>query len=186
VLNSAPRQEDVLGEWGYSSTHSLTSALDGGEWSVSRPGRFTPGKELPVPIDRTLGGLQRQSGHGGEEKNSQPQPGIEPLSSDRPARSQSLYRLSYGFIFIRNEIVYSLNNSSGGLLSCDPLQCCGRVPTLQRFMLPPSKVLNYIVSHSYKHLVTFGSYPSVSHYPQRHSRHFDWYVCSLNDALSNA
>jgi hypothetical protein len=25
----------------YSSTHSLTSALDGGEWSASRPGRFT-------------------------------------------------------------------------------------------------------------------------------------------------
>jgi hypothetical protein len=29
-------------EWRYSSTHSLTSALDGGEWSASRPGRFTP------------------------------------------------------------------------------------------------------------------------------------------------
>jgi hypothetical protein len=26
----------------YSSTRSLTSALDGGEWSASRPGRFTP------------------------------------------------------------------------------------------------------------------------------------------------
>jgi hypothetical protein len=26
----------------YSATHSLTSALDGGEWSASRPGRFTP------------------------------------------------------------------------------------------------------------------------------------------------
>jgi hypothetical protein len=25
----------------YGSTHSLTSALDGGEWSASRPGRFT-------------------------------------------------------------------------------------------------------------------------------------------------
>jgi hypothetical protein len=28
----------------------LTSALDRCEWSASRPGRFTPGKELPVPI----------------------------------------------------------------------------------------------------------------------------------------
>jgi hypothetical protein len=28
----------------------LTSALDGCEWSASRPGRFTPGKELPIPI----------------------------------------------------------------------------------------------------------------------------------------
>jgi hypothetical protein len=26
----------------------LTSALDGGEWSASRPGRFTPG-ETPLP-----------------------------------------------------------------------------------------------------------------------------------------
>jgi hypothetical protein len=25
----------------------LTSALDGGEWSGSRPGRFTPGEETP-------------------------------------------------------------------------------------------------------------------------------------------
>jgi len=41
VLNYTPRHEDVLGEWRYSSTHSLTSTLDGGEWSASRPGRFT-------------------------------------------------------------------------------------------------------------------------------------------------
>jgi len=25
----------------------MTSALEGGEWSVSRPGRFTPGKKAP-------------------------------------------------------------------------------------------------------------------------------------------
>jgi hypothetical protein len=29
----------------YSSTHSLTSALVGGEWSASRPDRFTPREE---------------------------------------------------------------------------------------------------------------------------------------------
>jgi hypothetical protein len=34
-------------EWRYSSTHSLTSALDGGEWSASRPGRFTPRERTP-------------------------------------------------------------------------------------------------------------------------------------------
>jgi hypothetical protein len=36
--------------WGdrYSSTHSLTSAVDGGEWSASRPGRF-------APRERTIG-----------------------------------------------------------------------------------------------------------------------------------
>jgi hypothetical protein len=31
----------------YSSTHSLTSALDGGDWSASRPGRFTPRERTP-------------------------------------------------------------------------------------------------------------------------------------------
>jgi hypothetical protein len=31
----------------YSSTHSLTSALDGGEWSASRTGRFTPRERAP-------------------------------------------------------------------------------------------------------------------------------------------
>jgi hypothetical protein len=30
------------------STHSLTSALDGGEWTASRPGRFTPREIAPV------------------------------------------------------------------------------------------------------------------------------------------
>jgi hypothetical protein len=40
----SPCHEGILGEWRYSSTHSLTSALDGGEWSDSRPGGFTPRK----------------------------------------------------------------------------------------------------------------------------------------------
>jgi hypothetical protein len=43
----APRHEGVLGELMYSSTHSLISALDGGECSVSRPGRFTPKERAP-------------------------------------------------------------------------------------------------------------------------------------------
>jgi hypothetical protein len=35
--------------WGVqvSSTHSLTSALDGGEWSALRPGLFTPKEKAP-------------------------------------------------------------------------------------------------------------------------------------------
>jgi hypothetical protein len=43
----ASRHENILGEWRYSSTHSSTSALDGGEWSASRPGRFTAGERAP-------------------------------------------------------------------------------------------------------------------------------------------
>jgi hypothetical protein len=49
-FNWAPCNEGVLGEWRYSSTYSLTSALHGGEWSASRSGHFTPGKEPLVPI----------------------------------------------------------------------------------------------------------------------------------------
>jgi hypothetical protein len=50
-----------------------------GEWSASRFGRLTPqGKSLWYPLDRRLGGPQSRSGRGGEEKNSQPLPGIEP------------------------------------------------------------------------------------------------------------
>jgi hypothetical protein len=47
VPNYAPCHEGVMGEWRYSSTHSLTSALDGGEWSASRPGRFIPKERAP-------------------------------------------------------------------------------------------------------------------------------------------
>jgi hypothetical protein len=36
-----------IGEFRYSSTQSLISALDGGEWSASRPGRFTPRERAP-------------------------------------------------------------------------------------------------------------------------------------------
>jgi hypothetical protein len=45
--NWAPSHEGVLRDWRYSSTHSLTSALHGDEWSVSRPGRFIPRERAP-------------------------------------------------------------------------------------------------------------------------------------------
>jgi hypothetical protein len=46
-FNWAPRHEGVLVEWRYSSTYSLTSALDVGEWSASRRGCFTPRERAP-------------------------------------------------------------------------------------------------------------------------------------------
>jgi hypothetical protein len=36
-----------IGEWRYCSTHSLISAPDGGEWSASRTGHFTPRERAP-------------------------------------------------------------------------------------------------------------------------------------------
>jgi hypothetical protein len=68
-----------------------------GRWVISFTTRplYTQWKNPWYPLDRRLGGLQSRSGNGVKEKNSQPPPGIELRSSDRPARSQSLHRLIY-------------------------------------------------------------------------------------------
>jgi hypothetical protein len=43
--------EAHAGRGGIAPYSFLTSAIDGGEWSASRPGRaLPPGKEPPVPI----------------------------------------------------------------------------------------------------------------------------------------
>jgi hypothetical protein len=39
--------EGVLEEWRYSSTRSLTSAVDGNEWSAPHTGRFSPRERAP-------------------------------------------------------------------------------------------------------------------------------------------
>jgi hypothetical protein len=54
----------------YSFYSLTTSALDGGEWSVSRPGGdLTPGKDPQYPLDRRLGEPQSRSGRRGYRKN---------------------------------------------------------------------------------------------------------------------
>jgi len=73
----------------YGSTLSLTSALDGGGWSMPRPSYFTPGKD-PVPIVLEAGWAPGPACTGAE--NLAPT-GIR--SPDHPARSYSLYRPSY-------------------------------------------------------------------------------------------
>jgi hypothetical protein len=46
----------ALGERRYSPYSFLTSAVEGGEWSASRPGRaLPPGKEPPVPTVQEAG-----------------------------------------------------------------------------------------------------------------------------------
>jgi len=47
----------------------LISALDGGEWSASRPSHFTPGRSPRYSLDRRLSGPQSRFSCGGEEKN---------------------------------------------------------------------------------------------------------------------
>jgi hypothetical protein len=54
------------------------------------PAALSPGKDPWYPLDRRVGGPQSLSGRGGEEKNFQPLPGLEPPY--HPARSPALYR----------------------------------------------------------------------------------------------
>ena len=67
----------------------MTMALVGGEWSAARPGQyFTSGKD-PVPTVQGAGWAPGPVWTGGKSRPT----GIR--FPDRPARSQSLYRLSY-------------------------------------------------------------------------------------------
>jgi hypothetical protein len=75
----------------------LTLALVGGEWSASRPGRFT--SEERAPGTHWIGGWvdPRSSLDDVEKRKYLTVPRLEPRPLGRPARSQSLYRLRYLF-----------------------------------------------------------------------------------------
>jgi hypothetical protein len=73
----------------YSSTLSLTSALNGRGWLTPRPDGVLPGMTR-YPLYKRLGGPQGRSGR--VQKISRPTRSRTP---DRPARSESLYRLCY-------------------------------------------------------------------------------------------
>ena len=73
----------------YSSTLSLTSALDGVGGQRQAPAALPPEKTR-YPLYRRLGGPQGRSGPVWKNLAST---GVR--SSDRRARSESLYRLSY-------------------------------------------------------------------------------------------
>ena len=66
----------------------MTAALEGGEWSAARPDRTLPPGTDPVPILQEAGWAPASVWTGGK---SRPHRDSIP---DRPARNQSLYRLS--------------------------------------------------------------------------------------------
>jgi hypothetical protein len=68
----------------------LTSALAGGEWSASLPGRFTPGTHWVGGWVVPTAGLD-----GMEKRKFLTLTGLELRPVGRPARSQSVYRLCY-------------------------------------------------------------------------------------------
>jgi hypothetical protein len=74
----------------YCSTLSLTSTLYRAGWTTPRLGRFTPRKRARYLLFRKVAGPQGRSGQ--VRKISPP---TEIRSSDRPVRSETLYRLSY-------------------------------------------------------------------------------------------
>jgi hypothetical protein len=65
--------------WGSGGTapRILVLGIDG-SGQLHAPTSLLPGKQTLVPIRQEAGGPQSRSGRGGEEKNSQPPPGIEP------------------------------------------------------------------------------------------------------------
>jgi hypothetical protein len=100
------RHEGAWGERKYSSNSFLTSALERGECSASRPGRaLAPGKGPPVPIVQESGWApepvwtQRI-----EEKILSPLPGMEPRSPGRLARSHTL-----GSLLCFRELPFQIN-----------------------------------------------------------------------------
>jgi hypothetical protein len=79
----------------YSSYTFLTSALEGGEWSASRPGcALPPGKEAPVPIVQEVGWA----------------PG--------PVWTQRLEEKSSASVRDRNKVMYSSVNCVPVVMSC--------------------------------------------------------------------
>jgi hypothetical protein len=73
---------------------SLTSALVGGEWSASRPGRFTSG-ERETGTHWIGGCVGPRAGLHAAGKILDPTGTRTPVPLGRPAHSQSLYRLRY-------------------------------------------------------------------------------------------
>ena len=53
----------------------MTTALQGGEWSASRPGRCLPPGKTRYPLYRRLGGAQ---GRSGQVRKISPSPGFDP------------------------------------------------------------------------------------------------------------
>jgi hypothetical protein len=88
------RHGGALGDRRYSSYCFLTSALEGGEWSASRPGRALPPGKEPPGTHCTGGWVGPRAGPDAEVRGKilclcrGPNPG-------RPVNSQTLYSLSY-------------------------------------------------------------------------------------------
>jgi hypothetical protein len=85
------------GEYRYSSTLFLTSALEGGEGSASRPGRTLPPGKTRYPLYRWLGGPQ---GRSGQVRKISPPPGFDSRTVQPVGSSTTLIVMLY-FTFVQ-------------------------------------------------------------------------------------
>jgi hypothetical protein len=84
------------GERMLSSYSFLTSAIDGGEWSASRPDRALPREKDPrYTLDRRLGGPQSWSGKEARGNILYLRPGSNPYRSLVESVVRHYYRLNY-------------------------------------------------------------------------------------------
>ena len=135
----------------------MTAALEGGEWSAARPGRtFTPGKDS-VPIVQETGWAPGQVWTGGKSRSYRDSiPG-------RPARSQSLYRLSYPSSYSFCHDIEVL------LVNCKIMENCPPIlfpsPYLSQHFSgphskkPPPKQISGHSSHTKNIIITFNGVP---------------------------
>ena len=93
---------------------SMTAALEGGEWSAARPSRPIPPGKDSVPIVQEAGWAPALVWTGGKSRPTRIR------SPDHPARSQSLYRLSYPAhkLVMQNVLLSNLQQMFKGTTPC--------------------------------------------------------------------
>ena len=96
------------GRWRHSSNPFAISALEGGGWSVRRPGRFTPGKETRYPLYRRLG---RPRGRSGRTRKISPTPVSGPWIVQPVASRYTEYVIPAATIYMRTRIFHDALSS---------------------------------------------------------------------------
>jgi hypothetical protein len=130
-------------EWRCSSGHSLTSALDGGEWSASRLGRFTPRERARgthwirawVGTRASLDTVSKRKTPSSRQESNPEHPIVQPLSVAVPTE---LPRLTNHFYILLSCTVQCMHGTK--LLS---------LTTLQRRIPYTYKCHSLARSHSY-------------------------------------
>ena len=141
----------------------LTLALDGGGWLIPRPGRFTPGKETRYPLYRRLGGPQFRSGR---VRKISPPTGI--LSPDRPARSESLYRLRYLCLRLSLDRMYNFWNLNAVVRNVS--KCWNKLESVAVFSTERTEIQNYRMRLCVSRCTTFAGWPFRLTFTIIHSR----------------